>query len=101
MDDTGEFTGLRWDVVECGISRVVGETEDELINDAMDGDNTDRLGGNWSWDMEGSVLYDLPPFVFPDGHNGCAAPLVLSGALANVHALSLTLWLDFHWLKHV
>ena len=53
MGDTGECTGLRWDAVECGISRVVGETEDELINDAMDGDNTDRLGGNWSWDMEG------------------------------------------------
>ena len=34
---------------------------------------------------------------FSDGHNGCAATLVLSGALANVHTLCLTLWLDFHW----
>ena len=64
MDDTGEFTGLRWDVVECGISRVVGETEDELINDAMAGDNTDRLGGNWSWDMEGVSIIRSASFCF-------------------------------------
>ena len=42
----------------------MGEIEDELINDAMDGDNTDRLGDNWSWDMEGVSIIQSASFCF-------------------------------------